>query len=331
MAELMPDGTAIPSEVVAKHAAQVAAGLIPKDSPRWFVKQDAVNDAGLPWWFPPDFKADVPVGWGAERNRPGPAEPVTRAAIERQFRYSVQPISQPVLLPLPKRKFTKSEIKTMRQGYMAQVMEEHWHAFAEEDRFFFVRSWTGYTTYEAVIAERPHGFEIVDAQGESDPGRYCHQSMDFDCAELEKCFVYLALGAPGDRDLDDRWQRALSRVFTGPRLRVIKATGPAPAITKPGPSVKHGKVAALHPLQKEAYDKMVVRGYQGAVKAMEPKAPCWPYSRPTPADVWFSARRHEHRAEATAGIESSQHAGLAKGAKLAAWEATENLLVFDFE
>jgi hypothetical protein len=37
-------------------------------------------------------------------------------------------------------------------------------------------------------------------------------------------------------------------------------------------------------------------------------------------DAYHAAWRHEEKAKAAVGIESSQHAGLAKGAKMAAWK-----------
>jgi hypothetical protein len=44
--------------VIAKHARQVAEGLIPADSPPTFVRpegDDALDERGLPWWFGPDY------------------------------------------------------------------------------------------------------------------------------------------------------------------------------------------------------------------------------------------------------------------------------------
>lgn len=46
-------------ETLAKHAMQVAEGLIPMASPPTFVRpegDDALNDHGLPWWIPPEYR-----------------------------------------------------------------------------------------------------------------------------------------------------------------------------------------------------------------------------------------------------------------------------------
>lgn len=41
---------------IAQHAAQVADGKIPPDSPPDFVlPADPVDRKGLPWWFGPDY------------------------------------------------------------------------------------------------------------------------------------------------------------------------------------------------------------------------------------------------------------------------------------
>jgi len=42
----------------ALHDERVQKGLLPPDSPEDFViPEGCVNENGLPWWFPPDFKA----------------------------------------------------------------------------------------------------------------------------------------------------------------------------------------------------------------------------------------------------------------------------------
>jgi hypothetical protein len=66
-------------------------------------------------------------------------------------------------------------------------------------------------------------------------------------------------------------------------------------------------------MQKQAYDECSAKGYEAANKVMALKGR-------TAQDVYYSAHRHEERALTTSGIESSQHAGLAKGAKMAAYE-----------
>jgi hypothetical protein len=39
-----------------QHCAQLADGLIPKDSPPTFTLPQPLNEQGAPWWFPPNFK-----------------------------------------------------------------------------------------------------------------------------------------------------------------------------------------------------------------------------------------------------------------------------------
>ena len=42
---------------IHQHNKEVAAGLIPADSPPTFIRADwKPNENGLPGWFPPDFK-----------------------------------------------------------------------------------------------------------------------------------------------------------------------------------------------------------------------------------------------------------------------------------
>ena len=105
----------------------------------------------------------------------------------------------------------------------------------------------------------------------------------------------------------------ISKAERRPRIVITKAKGDKTPISKPGVSIKHGKLADQHPAQREAYDQAYESGYEAAMKALVGKAK-------DEQDVYYSAQRHERRGRQAIGIESSRHAGLAKGAKMAAYQ-----------
>jgi hypothetical protein len=322
---------------VALHNQQVAAGLLPADAPPDFViPEGGLNEDGLPWWFPPGFRADVrstfPPGgdelapdgtpvelaWDYFAHEKAPL--LTRESLQEEFSYRITDLSKPHAIPLPKRIWSELQMGRIRRGYEAQVMEEKWHAFMEGDQLFIARSWTGILCYIATFAPGPKGWRIEGAEAESDLDRYYPGSDALASVEMESVVFNAVLGKL-DEALEERRFKEMHRWYQGPRIVITKHKGLPIPIVKPGYSIKHGKVATQHPLQREAYDSYFAKGYETAVKALN--------KGKTPEDVYYSATRHEVKAYETAALESSQHAGLAKGAKIAAWKWSRGEIAAD--
>jgi hypothetical protein len=329
---------------VALHNQQVAEGLLPSDAPADFVlPEGGVNDAGLPWWFPPDFKPyEVTIaGRRAESLRAPDSEPpertpdglpihlalnyfehedpplVTRASIESNFSYRITELSKPAAVLSPTRIWSEQQMARIRLGYESQAMEERWHGFIEGDELFMARSWTGILIYRATFVPAPGGWRIDQALGESDLDLYLRGTDSYEEANMESVIVGAVLGKY-DPALDERWSKEMARSDRGPRLVITKAKSHPISVENPGQSVKHGKLADQHPLQRAAYDAAVEKGREAALSALNKGR--------TTQDIYYAAHRHEERALMTIGIESSQHAGLAKGAKTAAFEYSQRTL-----
>jgi hypothetical protein len=354
------EGAAIPLEPDQKkslHAQQVAAGMLPADSPPDFViPESGLNADGLPWWFPPGFKAfEVTIdgepaqpldaqGWytgvNSESTRDRtttrhrndsnttPAgvpihhdldyfdhehpELVTRESIEKEFSYRVTTLSKPSPVTPPKRIWSEAQMTRIRLGYEAQVMEEKWHGFMEGNKLTLLRSWTGFCVFEANFVQVPKGWMLADPVMESDLDFYLRRSDKYESTYLELIIVGTLLGK-FDKKLEARWFREMHKVDAGPKLVVTNRQGPQFRIEPPGNSAKHGKLADQHPLQREEYDKFLAKGFTAALDAIAKKGM-------NPQDIYYSADQQEALALSTVAIESSQHAGLAKGAKMAAYK-----------
>lgn len=96
---------------------------------------------------------------------------------------------------------------------------------------------------------------------------------------------------------------------------IVHDESPTGVIDAPGYSVKHGKLADLSQAQKEGYDKAYVVGYNQAVDAINGGS--------TPSDVYATAQAHNTKVLElpASSVEGSEHAGVAKGAHQAAFEA----------
>jgi Family of unknown function (DUF6508) len=162
------------------------------------------------------------------------------------------------------------------------------------------------------------GFRAWDIALESDCDVYLRSSDPVEMVQLEALIFFGILGK-SDEKLEARLSRAWAKDAQGPRLVVTKTEGPSIPIEKPGYSVKHGKLADQHPLQREAYDAAFAVGFQVALDAIVLKGM-------TEQDIYYSAQRHEERALAEVAVESSKQAGLAKGAKMAAYRYHHELV-----
>ena len=71
-----------------------------------------------------------------------------------------------------------------------------------------------------------------------------------------------------DEALEHRLDIEEAKWACGPRIVITERKGIPIPIIKPSFSIKHGKLADQHPLQREAYDEYLTRGYDTAVKAL---------------------------------------------------------------
>jgi hypothetical protein len=237
---------------------------------------------------------------------------VTRESIEEEFSYRVTTLSKPSPIPPPKRVWSEVQMTRIRLGYKAQAMEEKWHGFTEGDHMTLLRSWTGFSVYEADFVPHGSGWQLANSVVESDLDFYYRGTDAFETVSIERIVVGMLLGKY-DEKVERRWQRACTRSEAGPKLVITNRKGPQFRIEPPGNSAKHGKLADQHPLQREAYDKFFAQGFTAALGAIAKKGM-------NAQDIYYSADQQEALALSTVAIESSQHAGLAKGAKMAAYK-----------
>ena len=329
---------------INQHNKEVAAGLIPADSPPTFIRADwKPNENGLPGWFPPDFKPgqviidgvpqDLPDESGGGR-RTSEGVPVELAwdyfddddspLVTRQLLHEmavrdpdnttgidVYPIKDPAQIPAPTRTWSEAQMARLQRGYMPKETGDPWVVFMEDDRIYVHMSSTGYGRYEAQFDLGPEGWTIASAKVEAHPSRNVRQCDALESVRLE-CVLFAQVLNKHDAELESRLTKEEKRAEGGPRFVITKTKGPDVPITRPGQSVKHGKLADQHPLQRDAYDRAYSKGFNAALVALE--------KGKTTQDVFHTANRHEKLAKSKVGIESSQHAGLAKGAKMAAYE-----------
>ncbi|MFB6439843.1 hypothetical protein ACFCVY_24170 [Streptomyces sp. NPDC056411] len=110
---------------------------------------------------------------------------------------------------VPGRVWSESEWQRIQLGYRAASMDEKWTIYAEDDRLFLHRSWTGYLMYEATFAKVDGGgWRITSALVESDPERYRSASADYDRITLELVISAVLLDERAE-DLRTRMAAAL--------------------------------------------------------------------------------------------------------------------------
>jgi hypothetical protein len=56
--------------------------------------------------------------------------------------------------------YSKDDIAKIRCGYLAQTMESKWHLVYEENKLYFIRSWTGKCIYIFHFKEENDGYII---------------------------------------------------------------------------------------------------------------------------------------------------------------------------
>jgi hypothetical protein len=106
---------------------------------------------------------------------------------------------------LPDRVWTDADWDRIQLGHLAKGMDERWNAFAEGNRLFLHRNWTGHRIYEAEFTPRPGGGgrTIAWALVESDPRRHRRASDAYDAVMLELLVTSILLGERSDL----LWQR----------------------------------------------------------------------------------------------------------------------------
>ncbi|MGW2628871.1 hypothetical protein ACWC2K_06010 [Streptomyces chattanoogensis] len=131
--------------------------------------------------------------------------PVTRSSLLKAHAMLV-----PRPMPkVPDRVWSESEWQRIQLGYRAGSMDEKWNIYAEDDRLFLHRSWTGFLAYEAAFTKVDGGGRrITSALVESDPERYHSASADYDCITLELVISTILL-AESAEDLRMRMAAAL--------------------------------------------------------------------------------------------------------------------------
>lgn len=66
------------------------------------------------------------------------------------------------------RTYSAEEMKTLKQGYVPQDMDDKWFAFFEEPWLFLHRSWTGFGIFQV----RFEGGRVAEAWVSRDPEQY---------------------------------------------------------------------------------------------------------------------------------------------------------------
>jgi hypothetical protein len=237
--------------------------------------------------------------------------PVTRRSLSENG-FPVLDMTRSVDIPAPIRVWSDEQMQVLCQGFESSCMEERWNMITEGDRVSFFRSWTGHQIYEVEFVPCEDGWRIDSARACDDLDVYKRDPAVIESTLLEH-LLYAASSpeGPEDDNLERRYDLALRNGDRLPRFVITKSTAPPVPITKPGYSIKHGRLADQHPLQREAYDRAFAAGQQIAEKALQ--------AGRSAQDVYAAAARHEAKALKVTGIESSQHAGLAKGAVVFAW------------
>jgi hypothetical protein len=74
-------------------------------------------------------------------------------------------------------------------------MDDHWHAFVEQDRLFLHRSWTGIGIYEVEFEPVPGGWQVREAVVAGDSGGLLGYGPDaYDTLMLEQLIDSIFLG-----------------------------------------------------------------------------------------------------------------------------------------
>ena len=313
-----------------QHEKEVEAGLIPADSPPDFVRADwKPGPGGVPGWFGPDFRPPAitedepdlsPAGIRIELDwdyfdRDQPTR-LTRqwldvTALEEDLR-PILPIRSSEPIPPPDRIWSEKQMARLRLGVLPAGTDDRWLVFMEDDRAFVHRSWTGFGNYEAQFAEGCDGWNIVGAWVQSDPDYYFRQSDAYESVHLEIVLFGNVLKKL-DVELGRRFETERRRARRGPRFVITEAKGTKVPIKPSQHWIAHGHFADLHPSQMMVYRDAYVRGFLAALSALT-------VNGKNEQDVFYSAHRHEKKAAQTPGTESLQHAGLANGAKVAAYQ-----------
>jgi hypothetical protein len=313
-----------------QHESEVAAGLIPADSPPDFVYADwKPGPGGVPGWFGPGFRQPVVIADDPELTPAGvrieldweffdhdqptrlTRQWLNATALEQEAA-PVLPIWSSELIPPPDRIWSQKQMARLRLGLLSAGTGDPWDVFMEGDRAFVHHAATGFGRYEAQFAVCRDGWRIVEACVQSDPECYFRRSDSFESVHLEIVLFGNVLKKL-DVDLGRRFDREARRADQGPRFVITEAKGVNVPIKPPQHWIAHGHFDDLHPFQMMKYKEAFTRGFLAALTALMVKGR-------DEQDVFYAAHRHQKQATETPGIESLQHAGLANGARMAAYQ-----------
>lgn len=115
--------------------------------------------------------------------------PVTRDDLS-----NLTSVAVPEGIPSPERVWSGTDWDTIRRGHKAADMDDRWHAYAEGQRLYLHRSWTGHGIYEAEFSQVPGGWRITSAVVEGDRSSYRRKDDHHESALLEALIEGLLLG-----------------------------------------------------------------------------------------------------------------------------------------
>jgi hypothetical protein len=104
------------------------------------------------------------------------------------------PVTNPVSVTPPARRWTDEDWAVIRRGYRARETEDRWHAFTENSRLFLHRSWTGFGVYEAQFDRDGIGWHIRELLVCGDRGRYRRLSHEGEAPMVESLIDNVLLG-----------------------------------------------------------------------------------------------------------------------------------------
>lgn len=64
------------------------------------------------------------------------------------------------------------EYEQLRIGFVPQSMEDKWFIFAEDDKLYLHRSWTGFCIYQLTLVKEGAGYVVAEALANRDQGQY---------------------------------------------------------------------------------------------------------------------------------------------------------------
>lgn len=115
--------------------------------------------------------------------------------------------------------FSAAELSRVRHGLVPREMEDKWFIFAEGDRLYCCRSWTGVTVYEAQIRTTGNGAVLHDVFVNRDATQYKSTDPAYDASVFQFLVDRLLLGKdvtfPQPADVEPGQQPAFRHAVIG--------------------------------------------------------------------------------------------------------------------